>query len=361
MDKGNAYAAQGLGIIFAERGALSDAKAAFTQVRAALEESKSIRGEQELVDATLNLAHVLTELGQPAAAVSLYESVIALKRQQVRTKSPGKFVSLLLYLCRARYLLAALSGDWTVLDPAIEAIKEAGTLLPNDLPILFNKALLLQQRATVIKSKASHNADIEEGKANVSEAERIYSDLESSNWDQPKLLKTQLLQCREIYAGLAKFAEEYEKSLKDQTERLEQLKLHREAQLREAEELKRQQEACERQKAAEIEMARRELALRMQETEEKIRSVSSSVSKNRESSSEVKSGRSRSKSKRKSANSDIDDDDEDDEVSATSEDEVNRSEDDLDGITKSRRRRGGSSKVESKLSKEFISSDTDEE
>ncbi len=354
VDKGNAYAAQGLGIIFAERGALSDAKSAFTQVRSALEESKSVRGEQELVDATLNLAHVLTELGQPAAAVSLYESVIALKRQYVRSESPGKFVSLLLYLCRARYLLAVASGDWTVLDAAIETVKEACTLLPNDLPILFNKALLFQQRAAVIHSKATHNVDIEEGKENVSEAERIYSDLEAANWDQVKLLKTQLLQCREIYAGLAKFAEENEKTLKDQTERLEQLKLHREVQLREAEELKRQQEACERQKAAEIEIARRELALRMQETEEKIRSVSSTVSKHRESTSK----RSRSKSKRKPTDSE--DEDEEDEASSSSENEINQSEEDLDGITKSRRR-GVSSKVESALSKEFVSSGTDEE
>jgi hypothetical protein len=319
-----------------------------------LEESKSVRGEQELVDATLNLAHVLTELGQPAAAVSLYESVIALKRQhQVRADSPGKFVSLLLYLCRARYLLAALSGDWTVLDPAIETVKEAAALLPNDLPILFNKALLLLQRAAIIRNKASNNADVEEGKENVSEAERIYSDLDTVQWDQAKLLKTQLLQCREIYAGLAKFAGEYEKSLKDQTERLEQLKFNRDSQLREAEELKRQQEAGERRKAAEIELARRELALRMQETEEKIRSISSNVSKHRESASEPKSTRTRSKSKRNTVSSDVDD--EEDEISSTSEEEA---EDDLDGITKSRR---VASKAESKLSKEFVSSDTDEE
>ena len=303
-----------------------------------------------MIDTTLNLAHVLTELGQPAAAVSLYESVIALKRSKNQIESPGKFVSILLYLCRARYLLAPISGDWTVIDPAIETIKEAMSLLSNDLPIRFNKALLLQQRASVIKSKAENNSDIEEAKENIAEAERIYTDLEASNWDQSKLLKAQLSQCREIYAGLVKRAEENEKSLKEQTERLEQLKLHREAQLREAEELKRKQEAAERQKAAEIEKARRELAQQMQETEEKIRSTSERVSKHREVNEEKPK---RTRQSRRKADSEAEDD-----TSASSADEESQSDADLDGITKSRRR---VAKVESHLSKEFISSDTDEE
>lgn len=350
VDKGNPYAAQGLAIIFAERGALSDAKEAFTHVRAALEEVKHVRGEQSLIDATLNLAHVLTELGQPAAAVSLYDSVIALKHNRIRNESPGKLVSLLLYLCRARYLLAPISGDWTVIDPAIETIKEATTLLPNDLPILFNKALLLQKRAAVIMANADNNTDIEEGKRNIAEAEQIYSDLESGNWDQAKLLKAQMTHCQEIYAGLVKRAEQNERSLKEQTERLEQLKLHREAQLREAEGLKRQQEAAERQRAAEIEQTRRELALRMQETEDKIRSASANLSKHRDR-TEPESGRSR-RSKRK-----VDAQEEEEDDSATSAEE-SQSEDELDGISKGRRRRA---KIDSHLSKEFISSGSDEE
>lgn len=344
MDKGNPYAAQGLGIIFAERGMWSDAKEAFTQVRAALEESKDVRGEKELLDATLNLANSLTELGQPAAAVSLYESIISMKRRQTTTEPPGKFVSLLLYMCRARYLWAPISGDWSVLDPAIEAVKEAMSLLPSDLPIKFNKALLLQQRATVIKNNADNNIDIEEGKTNVAEAEQIYLELVEAKWDQDKLLQAHIKMCRDIYAGLVKRAEQNEKSLQEQTERLEQLKLHREAQLREAEELKRQQEASERQKSAEIEAARRELALRMQETEEKIRAASASVSKHREP-SEPRT-RSRRAAKQKA------------ELSDTSADESQTEDDEMDGITRNRRR---GPKIDSALSKEFISSSSDEE
>ena len=291
IDKGNIYAAQGLGLIFADLGMASEAKEIFTQVRAIQSQNNKIP-----IDATLNLAHALTELGQYAGAAILYSSVIdsvnssgtKQKNTGEITLSSGKIVSLLLFLCRSRYLLAEECADYQSADLAIEDVRKALELLPHDQPLKFNLALLLQIRAKAIIQATSETtfepSEISEllnsALGNIQKASEIFNEIISgsvmennsnSTKMDPKLVNSRLLLCPELLKKIQERLKINEKSIKEQCDRLEQLKIQRNIQQERDISLKIEKEAQERQKFTEIETSRRELALKMKETEEKVK------------------------------------------------------------------------------------------
>lgn len=353
VDKGNFYAAQGIGLIFADRAMPGEAREVFTQVRAA----------SESIDSTLNQAHSLIELGKYASAATLYSSVI----ENVKDSgvSSTKMVSFLLYLCRARYLLALDSADFKAADLAIEDARKALEVLPRDEPLKFNLALLLQARATAIRNSQQSEALelLDSAIESVKEAEAILSELknsESTSKMDSKLISARLATCSQIVKGIQERALQTEKSVKDQTDRLEQLRLQREAQALKESEAQAFKEEQERLRSAEIERSRKELALKMKETEERIKAAAGSYktkkeetgtdeSDNEESSSLKKPAARRSKKRVKT---------EDENLSGTENDEL----DELDGITKNRRRRNANKTSSAPLlSKEFISSSSEED
>lgn len=67
LDPRNVYAANGLGVAFAENGMLSEAKEVFTQV---------LEVQQDVQATHLNLAHVLGEMGQFRSAIALVSLLV---------------------------------------------------------------------------------------------------------------------------------------------------------------------------------------------------------------------------------------------------------------------------------------------
>lgn len=290
IDKGNIYAAQGLGLIFADLGMASEAKEIFTQVRATQNQNNKIP-----IDTTLNLAHSLTELGQYAGAAILYSSVIDSVKNVVKQKntsdvtlSSGKIVSLLLFLCRSRYLLAGEFADYQSADLAIEDARKALELLPNDQPLKFNLGLLLQIRAKAIIQATSETTFepsesselLNSAIGNIQKASEIFKEIISgsevennsnSTKMDPKLVNSRLSLCPELLKNIQERLKTNEKSIKEQCDRLEQLKIQRNIQQERDISVKIEKEAQERQKFTEIETSRRELALKMKETEEKVK------------------------------------------------------------------------------------------
>lgn len=345
VDKGNFYAAQGIGLIFADRGMSSEAKEVFTQVKAA----------QESIDSILNQAHSLVEMEKYANAVTLYTSI------PIETVgNTGKKVSLLLFSCRARYLLALESDDINSADFGISDARKAIELLPSDEPLKFNSSLLLQSRAISIKKKEQIDL-FASALENLKEAEEI---LNSIDFDE-KLIKSRLNLNQKLKIEIENLSNSNEKSLKEQVDRLEQLKIQREIQAQKEIEATKQKEALERKRLEEIERNRKDLAAKMRETEEKVKAASyrkterTAAGDDDDSDSEggsdgesgdnaaAKTSTTTKKPRKKRVKTENDDNDDNDN-------------DDNDGIVKSRRRAAASKPSVPLLSKEFISSSEDE-
>lgn len=343
LDKGNFFAAQGLGLIFADRGMASEAREVFTQVRSSQSSPEA--------QATLNQAHALVEMGKYAAAISLYSQVI-----DASGHTGGKQVSLLLYRCRAQYLLALEAFDFAAADAAIADARQALQLLPGDEPLKFNLGLLLQARAIAVSKAADCGpTHYDSALESVKEAEGIFESLKNKEKMDQKLLAARLSLCPVLVKEIKTRAESNEKALKDQVDRLELLKLQRQAQAEKESQLQAQKEALERQRLAEIEQNRKELAAKMRETEEKVRAASlrsqrQSENEDQDSASEIEDGEPKKRRAKRVKK-------------ATEKSDVEDSNDDqLDGISKGRRRGKAKTSSAPLLSKEFISSsDEDEE
>lgn len=344
LDKGNYFAAQGLGLIFADRGMVSEAREVFTQVRSAA-------GEGTNLDSALNQAHALVEMGKYAGAITLYTQALT----NVSTANT-KQVSLLLYRCRAQYLLALESFDVSAADSAISDARQALQLLPSDEPLKFNLGLLLQARATAI-TKSQDDVSFDSALESVKEAELIFNEIVKNGKMDQKLVSARLTQCPILIKAIEQRAVSSEKALKEQGDRLEVLKTQRQAQAQKDAQIQTQKEALERQKLAEIESNRKELAAKMRETEEKVKAAASTIYK---------------KSKEDESNDDDDDHDESEPKkrkkrvktsTTTDDDNNNHTDDDNDGITigKGLRRGKAAASTAPLLSKEFISSDEEEE
>jgi RNA polymerase-associated protein CTR9 len=346
---GNIYAAQGIGVLFAERGLTADARDVFTTVRAHFPDS---------LQTSLNYAHTLIESAQYSGAATVYTSILAGDHEE----TPGKTVSLLLFLCRALYLLALDSHDFTAADTAINYAQKALKLLPKDEPLKFNLGLLLQARASAILSSPPSEESaslIASALTSLTQAEEIFAQLSPPTIDE-KLLASRKKMSVSLSKALHESAKNNERTIKEQTERLDQLKLQRQEQSQKDSLARAQMEALERQRLAQIEQSRRELAQKMKETEEKIKAATNTATSTRKSHNQDDSASSddeeeAQKTTRRKKRSKIESDLENN----------NSDQDDLDGITKGGRRQRSKAKASSStaplLSKEYISSSEDEQ
>lgn len=132
----NAYAANGLGVVAAERGDFGKARQIFQHVSIALPAFR---------DALVNLAHCFVEAGQWSAALHAYQ-------QSAETGSGGggkDAVTVQLYLARCMYLQGRQEHQWKNFEMAISALDRAIALLPRDLPLRYNVGLCWQEMATL--------------------------------------------------------------------------------------------------------------------------------------------------------------------------------------------------------------------
>lgn len=131
----NYVAANGIGVVFAELGRYKEAKEVFLQVKQA--------APAAFVDATLSLGHCFVELGQHAAALHAYESLVP------RTHG-HRLAALYLFLSRASYVQAKTERDPPAFNRAVQYLQSAQQLLPDDQPIRFNLALCQQEVAAAL-------------------------------------------------------------------------------------------------------------------------------------------------------------------------------------------------------------------
>ncbi|KAM3723175.1 RNA polymerase-associated protein [Dirofilaria immitis] len=121
----NIWAANGIGCILAQKGAIQEARDIFAQVREAT---------ADFSDVWINIAHVYMEQKQYVAAIQMYDNCI---------KKFNRYndVSLLLYLARAHYKAGKFAECRYILE---KAICEA----PDNMMLKFNHAFVLQKLAT---------------------------------------------------------------------------------------------------------------------------------------------------------------------------------------------------------------------
>jgi len=151
----NIFAANGMGMVLAEKGFLNEAKQVFTHLR---EASAGL----EVPDIWMNLAHVLLAQGRHLEAVSMYENCLTKfavgvggsggKAAHFDNKDRGK---LMLYLAHAHYLAAEERRKQDKIDSiehytsCILLLRKALRLAPQDLPLRFNLAYTQGQSAVV--------------------------------------------------------------------------------------------------------------------------------------------------------------------------------------------------------------------
>ncbi len=127
-NKSNIYAANGLGIVLAERGRIDEAKAVFQLVQEGMTASGMLNA-----DILINQGHVYLAKAQYVQAAKLYE------RAQNQFYS-NKNENLMLYQARAHYENGNLEEARTVLQKATE-------IAPDNHRIRFNLAYVVQEMA----------------------------------------------------------------------------------------------------------------------------------------------------------------------------------------------------------------------
>ena len=141
----NMYAANGIGIVLAERGLFKDAKDIFKQVQEA-----AVTGTLQAVnsiqaDVWINLGHTYLAQGQFALAVKMYRN--CLERSYHNTES-----QILLYIARAYY-------EAEQYHECKRTLLRAMHLNPSNHTLRFNAAISMQKFSTTTLQKSKKSAD----------------------------------------------------------------------------------------------------------------------------------------------------------------------------------------------------------
>jgi RNA polymerase-associated protein CTR9 len=365
LEARNAAAANGVAMVLGELGRWAEAKEILLQVRQAQPENQ---------DAALNLGHVLVELGQYGAAVNAYESVAAHAHSKAK-------VALLLFLGRALYLQGRAERHQPAqpLRRALEYLRQAEAYLPQDLPIRFNTALCLQElAAALIRTDGEEGGGLGEAKAALKKAKDILTALmqtsDPQQFDQ-KQLQQRLKYCEGLAASLqsragasAASASATPTASRLRQDHLAELVARRAQEAAEAEAREAAKRAEWEAEQARIEAARREMAAKLKAVEEKISRLPTGLRKPGRDSDGAISDAEGSPRKRRARKSTGEPKkrgrkpkaDNAQEGEEGEEEEEEEEEDDDDDDDDSEPVVGRRSKV-SKLSKEFISDDDDDE
>ncbi|KAF7836807.1 protein CTR9-like protein [Senna tora] len=160
----NLYAANGAGVVLAEKGHFDVSKDIFTQVQEAASGSVFV----QMPDVWINLAHVYFAQGNFALAVKMYQN--CLRKFYYNTDS-----QILLYLARTHYE----AEQW---QDCIKTLLRAIHLAPSNYTLRFDAGVAMQKFSASTLQKAKRTAD--EVRATVAElqnAVRIFSQLSAAS------------------------------------------------------------------------------------------------------------------------------------------------------------------------------------
>ncbi|KAK7328850.1 hypothetical protein VNO77_22976 [Canavalia gladiata] len=160
----NLYAANGAGVVLAEKGHFDVSKDIFTQVQEAASGSVFV----QMPDVWINLAHVYFAQGNFALAVKMYQN--CLRKFCYNTDS-----QILLYLARTHYE----AEQW---QDCIKTLLRAIHLAPSNYTLRFDAGVAMQKFSASTLQKAKRTAD--EVRATVAElqnAVRIFSQLSAAS------------------------------------------------------------------------------------------------------------------------------------------------------------------------------------
>ncbi|KAJ3025557.1 UNVERIFIED_CONTAM: protein required for normal CLN1 and CLN2 G1 cyclin expression [Siphonaria sp. JEL0065] len=138
VDNKNVFGATGVGICLAELGKFEHAKDVFTQV---------LEGAANMPSVSVNLAHVLVELGQIKLAITHYERVLK--------KNLEQNVYVLQCLARAYYIAAKSEKDPEAMLKSLNNIQRAIRVDPTKWSLYYDLALVKQQYAQVMNDQGT--------------------------------------------------------------------------------------------------------------------------------------------------------------------------------------------------------------
>ncbi|KAJ3215841.1 protein required for normal CLN1 and CLN2 G1 cyclin expression [Dinochytrium kinnereticum] len=266
LDSKNAYAAAGIGISLVEVGRLSQAREVLSQIQ---------EGATNMPTISLNLAHILVELGQTKAAVTLYEKVL---KRFYENRSSHIFQC----LSRAYYIVAKSTKDPSAMLKSLEYIQKAVKLEPSKSALWFDLALVKQQYAQVLNDQPidKRSLSLLQKAMNGLEISRKFDPIFTSLAERAdgqhygydiKHARERASYCKDVSRMSEKKIHETGVLEKQKEERLKAIKEDQMKLALEKDEKDRMLREAEERNRAEIEKKRRELMQRVQSDNEKLR------------------------------------------------------------------------------------------
>jgi len=244
-----------------------------------LEEAKEILNQIQgstanIPAATINLAHILTEMRQPRTAVAMYESVL-------KKHFESKDAYILQCISRAYYIIGKSEKDFEAMKMALLYIQKAARINPSDLSLFFDIALVKQQYAHILNDQAAENRPIEKlekALAGLEVSRIMFQGLSEKSKDLKlgydiKHATERFHYCKEVRRVTEKKIHEVQVLKNERERRLKEIKEVQEeferAQIEEEERLRREEE----NRQEKIEDQRRELQKRMYEDNTRAQSM----------------------------------------------------------------------------------------
>ncbi|KAL2945136.1 Protein CTR9-like protein [Bienertia sinuspersici] len=283
----NLYAANGLGMILAEKGQFDVSKEIFTQVQEA--GSGSILSQ--MPDVWINLAHVYFAQGNFTLAVKMYQN--CLRKFFCNTES-----QLLLYLARTYYE----AEQW---QDSKRALLRAMHLSPSNYTLRFNLGVVMQKFSASLLNKEKRSADeMRTTNAELETAIRLFGQLavafsQNIHGIDEKKIETHVSYCKHLLGVAIVYKEAAELEEQQSKQRLElarQVTLAEEAR-RKAEEQQRLQ--MEKRKQDEELKRVKELEERFERVKEQLKSSSQPSKRKERAQSEDEEGEHSEKRRRK--------------------------------------------------------------
>ncbi|CAA6659094.1 unnamed protein product [Spirodela intermedia] len=206
---GNLYAANGAGIILAEKGHFDVSKDIFTQVQEAASGSIFV----QIPDVWINLAHVYFAQGHFALAVKMYQN--CLRKYYYNTDT-----QVLLYLARTHYE----AEQW---QDCKKTLLRAIHLAPSNYTLRFDAGVAMQKFSASTLQKAKRSADeIRSTVAELKNAVRVFSHLSAASsyhshgFDEKKI-ETHVEYCKHLLDAAKVHCEVAEREEQQTRQRLE--------------------------------------------------------------------------------------------------------------------------------------------
>ncbi|XP_077240968.1 binding protein [Tasmannia lanceolata] len=206
---GNLYAANGSGVIFAEKGHFDVSKDIFTQVQEAASGSVFV----QMPDVWINLAHVYFAQGHFALAVKMYQN--CLRKFYYNTDA-----QVLLYLARTHYE----AEQW---QDCKKTLLRAIHLAPSNYTLRFDAGVAMQKFSASTLQKTKRSADeVRSTVAELKNAVRIFSQLSAASgyhfhgFDEKKI-ETHVGYCKHLLDAAKVHCEAAEREEQQNRQRLE--------------------------------------------------------------------------------------------------------------------------------------------